>query len=137
MFQEHPAKHGRINEAILTNEVTYVSKNSVTNVAFLFHAEDIKRGKHKPGGIRNAFAVRCEIQSNTEGQQEKPKSIPSDSFSSFVWESGYSKRIWDVLLATHMEVSRQMGCGGEWDGRSKSAALSAPKGANVEVIVPT
>ena len=83
-----------INEAIITNQMTYIDLELVKSNAYLFHQNDIKEGLYNPAGVGNAYLVR-RLKQNPDSknytQLEEYKPFPN--------KKCYSRRQWDARVA--------------------------------------
>ena len=113
-------------EAIPTAQCRYVLEEEIKEIAFVFHLDDIKEGKYNIHGMDNAYAVRrCK---NPSGRNQ---TIKSKSFTSFITDRCYTKRIWDFLASVRDDSRKVLSSGGTWNGRTKS---HSHVGANIELF---
>ena len=48
-----------LGEVIPTSNVAFIPVEQGKGIAFGFHIDDIQKGRCKPGGMANAFGVKC------------------------------------------------------------------------------
>ena len=114
--QKHTMLPKGLAEAIPTATCSWIPIEEVTDIAYVFHINDIHAGKCSPGGRPNAhFARRCRNPSD--------ELAPLKEIDPFPNPCSFSKRMWDAGTTARLELNEVLAGGGQWDGRTKKIQL--------------
>jgi hypothetical protein len=113
-----------MKEVCQSTLVEWIPVETVVNICFIFHVDLIQMGHVSCGGMNRVFCVRFSIVSG------KLSLLKESHFRSFYRDPKYPfqesvpEAIWSSLSGLKHMVSKEMSCGGVWDGRSRSARMT-------------
>jgi hypothetical protein len=114
----------RMEEVCQTSTAEWVSCCGVVNICFIFHLEAIQKGYVSCGGIKRVYFLRFhKINGNLVPLKERYYK-PFYRDPKFHFQEGFPKSIWSQLSSLKHQLTKEMSCGGVWDGRTKSVNLN-------------
>jgi hypothetical protein len=113
-----------MKEVLQSTIVEWLPVECVVNICFIFHCDLIQKGLVSCGGMERVFGVRFRQHSGKlsllkEGQFKSFYRDPK-----FPFQEGVTEAIWSTLSGLKQIVSKEMSCGGIWDGRTKLARMN-------------
>jgi hypothetical protein len=113
-----------MKEVCQTTTVKWAKSSVVVNICFIFYLNAIQKGFVSCGGMEQVYYIRFQ----KGGGDLLP--LKERDFKPFYWDplypfqEGYPEAIWLPLFCLKLQLSKELSCGGVWDGRTKSAKLN-------------
>jgi hypothetical protein len=112
-----------MKEVCQTHSAEWVNSSVVVNICFIFHLESIQKGFVSCGGMDRVFFIRFQKLSGDLIPLKERNFLPFYRDPRFPFHEGYPEAVWSQLCLK-LHLSKQMSCGGAWDGRTKSSKLN-------------
>jgi hypothetical protein len=113
-----------LKEVMQSTTLEWLPVESVVNICFVFHCNLIQKGFVNCGGMERVFCVRF---SQVCGKLSPLKDSHFMSFyrdPKFPFQESVPEGIWSTLSGLKQIVSKEMSCGGIWDGRTRLARMA-------------
>ena len=116
---------GLPREMIQSNLVQWIPAYLISDVAFVFHASDIVRGKYPhTEGVRNAFYCRAMWDSSTPFIPNNFLTMPYYSIFNSNQVEKYAERVWSVIELVQNLILKLMGKRGKSQKLNQSEKVS-------------
>jgi hypothetical protein len=121
---DYPNIPSSLEKVIRTNNVEWIKVENILTIAFVFHLEEINKGRSNCGGMRNAFFISHKMVGN------RRKELPVEEFEPWYcphnqqFHDSFRNQVWTALVTLKYEVFKAMSTGGKWDGTTKSAKIA-------------
>jgi hypothetical protein len=112
-----------IKEVIQSTIVEWLPVECVNNICFIFHCNLIQNGLVSCGGMERVFCLRYSTHSG------KLSALKESQFKTFYRDPKYPfqesvpEAIWSNLAGLKQTITKEMSCGGIWDGRTRLRAI--------------
>jgi hypothetical protein len=113
-----------LKEVCQTTTAEWVKGSSVVNICFIFHLDAIQKGFVSCGGMDRVFFIRFQKTGADLFPLKEREFIPFYRDPNFPFQEGYPEAIWSQISSLKLQLSKEMSCGGVWDGRTKTAKLN-------------
>jgi hypothetical protein len=113
-----------MKEVCVTTNAEWVKTCCVVNICFIFHLEAIQKGFVSCGGMDRVYFIRFHKCSGALLPLKARNFNPFYRDPKYPFHEGYPEAIWSQLSGLKQQLSKEMSCGGVWDGRTKSAKLN-------------
>jgi hypothetical protein len=113
-----------IKEVCQTTSVEWVNALKVANICFIFHLDAIQKGMVSCGGMDRVFFIRFQKITGDIIPLKPREFKPFYRDPKFPFQEGFPEAIWSQMTCLKVQLSKEMSCGGAWDGRTKTAKLN-------------
>jgi hypothetical protein len=113
-----------IKEVIQSTIVEWLPIECVNNICFIFHCNLIQNGLVSCGGMERVFCIQFSTLSG------KLSALKESQFKAFYRDPKYPfqecvpEAIWSTLVCLKQTTTKEMSCGGIWNGRSRLARMT-------------
>lgn len=113
-----------IKEVLQSTIVEWLPVQCVENICFIFHCDLIQKGLVSCGGMERVFCVRFATVCGklTVLKESQFKSFYRDP--KYPFQESVPEAIWSTLAGLKQITSKEMSCGGIWDGRTRLARMT-------------
>jgi hypothetical protein len=113
-----------LKEVSLSTIVEWVPVEFVVNICFIFHVDAIQKGFVSCGGMERVYCVRFKNVSSKLLPLKESSFKPFYRDPKYPFQESVPESIWSTLSGLKLMVSKEMSCGGVWDGRTKLARMN-------------